>query len=96
MKNLNKYFKLCAERKAVEAALEASIPQSDTNIWLSLTAAFDESKVTLAAMRRDMNSIASIVDIDTDGLFVFKHGCDIAPPTAEMVDELNEWIEDRS
>ena len=97
MKNLNKYFKLCAERKAVEAALEAYAPKSDKHFWLALTSAFDGKSIALASVRKDDSSAdVAIVDIYADGLFAFRNNNYVTAPTEEMLDELNEWIEDRS
>ena len=96
MKNLNKYFKLCAERKAVEVALEAYAPKSKKHFWVALTNDLKQETIVLAVMSKDRCDTAAIVDINIDGLFIFRKGRHVVPPTAEMVDELNEWIEDRS
>ena len=97
MENLNKYFKLCAERKAVEAALEASAPKSKKHFWFLLTCDLTICEtIALAVMPKDNCDATSIVDINIDGLFTFRKDRHVVPPTAEMVDELNEWIEDRS
>ena len=97
MKNLNKYFKLCAERKAVEVALEASGPQSEKHFWLALTSSFDGKSIALASMHKDDSSgDVAIVDIYAGGRFTFRNNNYVTAPTEEMLDELNEWIEDRS
>ena len=95
MKNLNKYFKLCAERKSIEAALEASAPRSEKNFWLALTNAVEGNSIALASVRKDDSSAdVAIVDIYADGLFAFRNNNYVTAPTEEMLNELIEWLDE--
>ena len=95
MKNLNKYFKLSAERKAVESALESSGPQSDKHFWVLLTGdLINYETIVLAVMPKDRCDTAAIVDITTDGLFTFRNGRHVMPPTEEMLNELVKWLDE--
>jgi len=95
MKNINKYIKLCAERKAAETALEAYGPQSEKHFWLTLTSAFDGKSIALASVHKDDSSgDLAIVDIYADGLFTFRNNNHVTAPTEDMLNELVKWLDE--